>query len=79
MELINLHAGEADEVGTETEAGTLAGSNSHARGENIEDGEDSGGENGHSGNLTHRERLLGDESSSKSYSNTLNKILYDAS
>ena len=35
---------EADELGTETEAGTLACRNTNRGGEEVEDGEDDGGE-----------------------------------
>ncbi len=42
---------EANEIGTETEAGTLAGGDTNRWRDGIEDGEDNGGENGESGNF----------------------------
>lgn len=75
-----LHVGgEANEVGTETEAGTLAGSEANAGGEQVEDGEDNGGNNGESYNLLELGDLLGDDNAGNSDGETLEEILDGAS
>lgn len=74
-----LHAcREADEVGTQTKAGTLTGRNANRRGDGVQDGKHNGGENGEGGDLIHREGLLGDKDGRGGNHKTLNQILNNA-
>ena len=75
-----LHAGswEADEVGTQTEAGTLTGRNANRRGDGVQDGKHNGGENSEGGDLIQREGLLGDKDGRGSNHKTLDQILNNA-
>ncbi len=68
-------SGEAYQAGTNTEACALAGHNTHARAEDIQNSEHCSGGNGHSQNLVHGESLLGDEDQSESNSYTFNDVL----
>lgn len=58
--------GEANQVGAQTEAGTLARRNADARADGVKDSEHHRGEHGQSGNLLHRQSLLGDVDSCRS-------------
>ena len=74
-----LHAGrEADEVGAESEPGSLTCRNSHARAHSIQDGKHDGGENSEGGDLIHREGLLGDKDGRGGNHKTLDQILNNA-
>ena len=74
-----LHrTGEANEVGTQTKAGTLTGRNANRRGHGIQDGKHNGGENSESGDLIQWEGLLGDKDGSGSNHKTLDQILNNA-
>jgi len=53
--------GEADEVGTDTEASALASRNTDGGGDNVEDGEDRRGDNRERQDLLDRQGLLRDE------------------
>jgi hypothetical protein len=75
--LFNLR--EADEFGTDTEAGTLSGGEADSGGEEIKYSEDGGSEESKSADFTHVELLLGDDDSSNSYSETFYEILNDTS
>ncbi len=66
---------EADELGTETEAGTLACRNTNRGGEEVEDGEDDRGEDREGRDLGHVELALGDDDGRNSDGETLNEIL----
>lgn len=74
---LSLHLREADELGTDTEAGTLTGSEANGRGEEVEDGEDHGGEKGEGADLTEHELLLGDDDGGNGHGEALNEILHD--
>ncbi len=66
---------EADELGTETEASTLACRNTNRGGEEVEDGEDDGGEDREGRDLGHVELTLGDDDGRDGDGETLNEIL----
>lgn len=68
---------EADELSTDTEAGTLASSHADSGGKEIEHDEDGGREEGEGADLTHRELGLGDEEGGHSDSETLDEVLND--
>ena len=70
---------ETDEVGAETEAGTLAGRNTNGGGEDIQNGEHRRSEQGQRGNLIQRQRLARDENSGRRNYKALNQILNSAS
>jgi len=74
-----LHTGKANHVGTQTEAGTLAGRQPNARGQKIQQSEGHGGHDGHSQDLLHIQLLLGNDKRGQSYSQTLQEVLYGAS
>ncbi len=67
--------GEADEVGTKTEAGTLTSSNTNAGRDEVEEDEYAGSSNTKGEDFTHVEFLLGDEHSSESNGKTLDEVL----
>lgn len=68
----NLHAGrEADQVGADTEAGTLAGSHADTGRHNIQDGEHGSGNHGQCQDLIHRQGTLGDKDSGDGHKQTL--------
>ncbi len=56
-----LHAGEAHQIGAQSEAGALAGCNTNTRAHRVKDGEHNRGEHGEGGHLIEGESLLGDE------------------
>jgi hypothetical protein len=66
---------EADKLGTDTEAGTLACRNTNRGGEEVEDGEDNGGEDREGRDLRHIELTLGDDDGRDGDGETLNEIL----
>jgi hypothetical protein len=66
---------ESNKLGTKTEAGALAGGEANGGGEEVEDGEDSGGEEGKGANLTEHELLLRDDNRSDSDGKALNEVL----
>jgi len=68
---------ETDEVGTQTEAGTLTGSNANRGRDSVKDGEDNRGEDSKSGDLIQWESLLRDKDRSGSDHKTFNQILND--
>jgi len=68
---------EADEIGTQTEAGTLTGSDANRGRDSVKDGEDNRGEDGESGDLIQWESLLWDKDRSGSDHKTFNQILDD--
>ncbi len=70
--------GEADEVGTETEAGTLAGSEANRGAEQIEDGEDDRGNDGHDEDLLPVGHLAGDDDHCEGNGNTLKEVFQGA-
>ena len=71
-------AGEADEVGADTEAGTRAGRGADGRRVDVEDGERGGGDEGDHGDLTPLHRLAGDDERGNRDGETLEKILHKA-
>ena len=72
----NLHAGrEADQVGADTEAGTLAGSHADTGRHNIQDGKHSGSDHGQGQDLIHRQGTLGHKDGGDGHKQTLNQIL----
>jgi len=74
-----LQAGrEADEVGAETEAGTLTGSHANGGRDSVKDGKDDGGEDGEGGDLIERQSALRDEDGSGGNNETLDQVLNDA-
>ena len=73
-----LHAREADEVGTETEASALASRHADRGGDQVKHGEDSRGHEGEGGDLVKGERLTGDKDSSASHHKAFNQILDSA-
>ena len=75
---MSLHAGEANEVRTETESSTLASRDTDGRRHEVEHGEDSRGNEGEGGYLIERERLAGDEDSGTSDDEALDQILDSA-
>ncbi len=72
---ISLRTGEADEVGTETETGTLASRYTDGRRHKVEHGEDGRGDESKSGDLIERELVAGDKDSSTSHYETLDQVL----
>jgi hypothetical protein len=77
---MNLHAGrEADEVGTETEAGTLTSSETDRGAEEVEDGEDRRSNNGYDDDLLNLGELAGDDYHRNGDGKTLEEILDYAS
>lgn len=80
MGLTNLHAGrEADEVGTETEAGTLTSSKTDRGAEEVEDGEDGCSDDGYDDDLLNLGELAGDDYHRNGDGKTLEEILDYAS
>ena len=67
-----LHAGEADEVRTETEASTLSRRHTDRRRDQVQHGENSRGHEGERGDFIERKRLAGDEDGSASDDEALN-------
>lgn len=67
---------ELHEVGTETEACTLAGRKADARAEEIQNGEDNRGNHRNDENFIEFGHLLGDDNHRNGNSETLKKILY---
>lgn len=55
--------GETNQVGTDTEARTLASRYADGRGYEVQHGEDRGGDEGQRGDLVERETLPGDKDS----------------
>ncbi len=72
---ISLRTGEADEVGTETETGTLASRYTDGRRDQVQYGENGSRNEGERGDFIEREGLAGDEDSSTSDYETLDQIL----
>ena len=72
-------SGEADQVGADTEAGTLAGRDTDARGEDIQHSENSRSRDGDRQDLIEGQALPGDEDKRQSHGDTLNYILDHAS
>jgi hypothetical protein len=77
MERVNLHVGggEADEVGTETEAGTLTGGKTDRGGEEVKDGEDDSSNDRNNEDLLVVRGLAGDDHHGDSNGETLEEIL----
>lgn len=75
----HLQTGEADQVGTQTEAGTLAGSQANAGGKQIQESEGHGGHDGHSQDLLHIQLLLGDDEGGQGNGQTFQEVLDCAS
>jgi hypothetical protein len=74
-----LHAGgETDEVSTETEAGTLTGSDANRGRNSVEDGKNDSGEDGEGGDLIERQGALRDEDGGGGNNETLDQVLNDA-
>ncbi len=69
---------EANQLGTDTEAGTLAGHNTHAGAEDVQYCEHGRRRDGDGHDLVHGQRLLGDEDQGQGHGNTLNHILDNA-
>jgi hypothetical protein len=68
-------AGEANEVRANAEAGTLASRNADRRGDEVEHGENSRGDDGDGDNLLEVHALPGNEHGSETDGDTLNQIL----
>ena len=73
-----LTHGEADQVGTETEAGTLTCRNTDGGRDGIKDGEDDCGEDGESRDLIQWQSLLWDKNGRRRNNETLDQVLNDA-
>ena len=71
----NLDTGEADQVGAETEARTLARRQANARGEEVEERERHRCNNRHRENLLHIQLLLGDDERRQRHREALQEIL----
>ena len=69
------HAGEADEVGTETEASALTSRHTDGRGDEIENSENRRSDEGKSGNLIEGEAVAGDKHGGARNNETLDQIL----
>jgi len=69
---------EADKVGTQTEAGTLAGRNTDGGRDSVKDGKDNRGEDGESRDLIQWQRLLWDKNGRRRNNETLDQVLNDA-
>lgn len=67
--------GEADEVGADTEASTLASRHTDRRGDNVEDSEHGSGNNAEGEDLLNGESLLGDKDSGDGHEETLDQVL----
>ena len=67
--------GEANEVGTDTEASTLTSRNANARADNIKDSEDRSGDYTEGDDVLEGEGLGGHKDSGDGYKETLNQIL----
>jgi hypothetical protein len=67
--------GEANEVGTKTEAGTGAGAASHGGGKKVKDGEHEGSHNGNYEDLLDRGNLAGDDYHGNGHGKTLEEVL----
>ena len=76
--LVHLTHGEADQVGTKTEAGALTCRNTDGGRDGIKDGEDNGGENRESRDLIQWQRLLWDKNGRRRNNETLDQVLNDA-
>ena len=74
-ESANLHAGEADQVGTDTEARTLACRHADRGGEDVEHREHRRSGDGNRQDLIEGEGLPGDEHECKSNGHALNDVL----
>jgi hypothetical protein len=72
---MHLHAGEANKVGTETEARTLARRHADRRGDQVQNSEDRRRNERERGNLVKRKRLPGDEDGCTSNHEALNQVL----
>jgi len=70
--------GEADEVGTQTEAGTLTGRNTDGGRDSVQNGKDDRGEDGESGDLIQWQRLLWDKNGRRRNNETFDQVLNDA-
>ena len=73
--LLDLHAGEADEVGTETEASALASRHTDGRGDEVKHGENGRGDEGERGDFIEGEGLAGDEDGRTSNDEAFDQIL----
>ena len=69
------HAGEADEVSTETEASTLTSRYTNGGGDQVQNGEDGGRNESERGDFVEGEGLAGDKDSSTSYYETFDQVL----
>ena len=70
-----LRTGEADEVGTETEAGTLTGRDTDGGRDQIQNGEDGGGDKSERGDLIERLALAGDKDGGTRNDEALDQVL----
>ncbi len=78
LRLSTARLGEANKLGTETEAGTLTSSNTNSGGEEVEHGEHNRSEHGQRADFTHIQLLLGDDDGGHSDGQTFNEILNNA-
>jgi hypothetical protein len=69
---------ESNEVGAETKAGTLTGSNADGGRDSVQDSKHDSGENGERGDLIKRQGALRDEDGSGGDNETLDQVLNDA-
>ena len=72
------HAGEADEVGTETEASALTSRHTDGGGDEVENSENRRSDEGKGGNLIEREAVAGDKNGGARNNETLDQILDSA-
>jgi hypothetical protein len=70
--------GETNEVGAETEAGTLTGSDADGGRDSVKDGKHDGGEDGERGDLIKRKGTLRDKDGGGCDNETLDEVLNDA-
>ena len=70
--------GEADKVGTQTEACTLAGRNTDGGRDSVKDGKDDRGEDSESRDLIQWQSLLWDKNGRRRNNETLDQVLNDA-
>jgi hypothetical protein len=75
LQQIHLRTGEADEVGTETEASTLTSSHTDGGRHKVEHSEDRRSDEGQCGDLIEREGLAGDKDSGTRDDEALNQVL----
>ena len=70
-----LHAREPNQVGTQTEARTLARRQANAGGKQVQEREGHGGNDGAGKHLLHIQLLLGDDEARQGHRETLQKVL----